>query len=101
MHEERSELIEAIKIVRELWTGEHVKIKGKYWDVDAKLYDKPASPIPIYITAGGPKSARMAGLYGSGLRYAELGQLGTDPLYKVTWEEGARASGKDPAALGS
>jgi TAT-translocated FGD2 family F420-dependent dehydrogenase len=96
---ERSErLVEAIKIIRDLWTGEHVKFKGKYWTVDAKLYDKPASPIPIYIAAGGPKSARMAGLYGDGL-IAEGGPLGSNPLYKAAWEEGSRESGKNPATL--
>jgi len=98
-YQERSErLVEAIKIIRDLWTGEHVKFKGKYWDVDAKLYDKPASPIPIYIAAGGPKSARLAGLYGDGL-IGEGGPLGSNPLYKSAWEEGARESGKNPATL--
>ena len=98
-YQERSErLVEAIKIIRALWTGEHVKFKGKYWDVDARLYDRPASPIPIYIAAGGPKSARMAGLYGDGL-VGEAGQLNSNPLYKAAWEEGARESGKDPAKL--
>ena len=87
-----------MKIIRALWTGEHVKFKGKYWDVDAKLYDRPASPIPIYIAAGGPKSARMAGLYGDGL-IGEVGPLGSNPLYKAAWEDGARESGKDPAKL--
>ncbi len=96
---ERSErLIEAIRIIRELWTGERVKFEGKYWNVDAKLYDKPASPIPIYIAAGGPKSARIAGLYGDGL-IAEGGTLSSNPLYRAAWEEGARESGKNPATL--
>ncbi|MDA4137407.1 MAG: TIGR03557 family F420-dependent LLM class oxidoreductase [Thaumarchaeota archaeon] len=98
-YRERSErLVEAIKIIRDLWTGERVKFKGKYWDVDAKLYDKPASPIPIYIAAGGPKSARMAGLHGDGL-IGELGPMGSNPAYRAAWEEGARESGKNPATL--
>ncbi len=98
-YRERSErLVEAIKIIRELWSGERVKFKGRYWDVDARLYDKPASPIPIYIAAGGPKSARIAGLYGDGL-IAEGGPLGSNPLYRAAWEEGARESGKNPATL--
>jgi alkanesulfonate monooxygenase SsuD/methylene tetrahydromethanopterin reductase-like flavin-dependent oxidoreductase (luciferase family) len=98
-YEERCErLVEAIKIIRELWTGRRVRIKGKYWDVDAKLYDKPASPIPIYIASGGPKSARIAGLYGDGI-VAELGAMESNPLYMKAWKEGAREAGKDPSKL--
>jgi F420-dependent hydroxymycolic acid dehydrogenase len=98
-YQERTErLIEAIWIIRSLWSGEHVKLKGKYWDVDAKLYDTPASPIPIYIAAGGPKSARIAGLYGDGI-IAELGPLGSNPEYRAAWEGGAKEAGKDPSTL--
>jgi TAT-translocated FGD2 family F420-dependent dehydrogenase len=98
-YQERAErLIEAIKIIRELWTGDRLQFRGKYWNVDARLYDKPAAPIPIYIAAGGPKSARIAGLYGDGL-VADGGRLGSSPEYKSAWEDGVRESGKDPAKL--
>lgn len=97
--EERSgRLVEAVRIIRELWTGRRVRIKGEYWDVDAKLYDKPASPIPIYIASGGPKSARIAGLYGDGI-VAELGAMESNPDYMKAWKEGARESGKESSKL--
>jgi coenzyme F420-dependent glucose-6-phosphate dehydrogenase len=38
-------LIEAISIIRALWSGEAVLHKGQYYTVDAKLYDPPAQPI--------------------------------------------------------
>lgn len=88
-------LIEAITIIRELWTGKDVAFKGKYYDVNAKLYDPPIGQIPLLTAANGKKSMRLAGQYGDGLV--------TDPLtwmqHKAEWQEGARAAGKNPADM--
>jgi F420-dependent hydroxymycolic acid dehydrogenase len=88
-------LIEAISVIRQLWTGQDVAFKGKYYNVNAKLYDPPARPIPLLTAANGKKSMRLAGQYGDGLV--------SDPLtwmqHKSEWEAGARAAGKDPAAM--
>lgn len=85
-------LIEAITIIRQLWSGENVSYRGKYYAVDAKLYDPPPQPIPLLTAANGRKSMRLAGQYGDGLV--------TDPetwkTHKVEWQEGAHAAGKDP-----
>ena len=54
-------LEEAIEIMRELWTGETVNFSGEYYDVvEATLYTKPSSPIPVYVASASPASARMA-----------------------------------------
>ncbi len=88
-------LIEAIGIIRALWSGEQVNQRGKYYAVDARLYDKPAHPIPLLTAANGKKSMRLAGQYGDGLI--------TDPKtwqqHKAEWEAGARAVGKNPAQM--
>jgi TAT-translocated FGD2 family F420-dependent dehydrogenase len=88
-------LIEAIGIIRQLWTGAPVSHKGTYYTVDAKLYDPPAQPIPLLTAANGRKSMRLAGQHGDGLV--------TDPetwkQYKAEWEEGARSAGKNPADM--
>ncbi len=88
-------LIEAIAIIRQLWTSERVTHKGTYYTVDAKLYDRPAEPIPLLTAANGRKSMRLAGQHGDGLI--------TDPLtwkqYKSEWEGGARDAGKNPADM--
>ncbi len=85
-------LIEAITVIRELWTGNNVAFRGKYYTVNARLYDPPAHPIPLLTAANGRKSMRLAGQYGDGLI--------SDPLtwtqYKSEWEAGARAAGKNP-----
>lgn len=91
-------VIEAVRIIRELWEGDHVQFKGRIWTVDGKLYDPPASPIPLYIAATvGPESARLSGLYGDGLITAG-NLLKSNPAVKAAWEEGVRINGDDPKA---
>jgi G6PDH family F420-dependent oxidoreductase len=88
-------LIEAITIIRALWTGQPVQHKGTHYTVDARLYDPPPQPIPILTAANGRKSMRLAGQHGDGLV--------SDPItwkqYKSEWEAGAREAGKDPATM--
>jgi TAT-translocated FGD2 family F420-dependent dehydrogenase len=95
--ERASRLVEAVLIIRGLWTGEHQHTKGRFWNVEGKLYDPPISKIPIYIAAGGPKSARLAGRYGDGL-ITGASQLRHDSGLRSAWEEGVRESGRDPGS---
>ncbi len=88
-------LLEAVTIIRQLWTGAASRHKGIYYAVDAKLFDTPVEPIPVLLAANGPKAMKLAGEHGDGLI--------TDPQtwqqYKDEWESGARSAGKDPAAM--
>lgn len=88
-------LIEAMEIIRALWSGDDVSHKGRYYTVDAKLYDPPPRPIPLLSAANGKNSMRLAGKYADGLV--------TDPLtwkkHKAEWEAGAQESGKDPSNM--
>jgi coenzyme F420-dependent glucose-6-phosphate dehydrogenase len=60
-------LREAVELMRELWTDDRVNYAGEYYTtVDASIYDRPETPIPIYIAAGGPVVARYAGRVGDG-----------------------------------
>jgi TAT-translocated FGD2 family F420-dependent dehydrogenase len=94
--DERSErLIEATGLIRQLWKGQQVVSKGKFYDVNARLYDPPSKTIPLLMAGNGPKAMRRAGQYGDGLI--------TDPK---TWKEskneflsGARAVGKEAGRL--
>ena len=94
--QERSErLVEATDLIRQLWKGQQVAHKGKYFDVNVRLYDPPAAPVPLLMAANGPKAMRRAGQYGDGLI--------TDPKtwkqYKSEFESGAKAAGKDPSQM--
>jgi F420-dependent hydroxymycolic acid dehydrogenase len=93
---ERSErLIEATEIIRRLWTGQQISHQGKYYNVNARLYDPPARPVPILIAANAPKAMHRSGKYGDGLV--------TDPdtwkQHKSEFEAGAREAGKDPSQM--
>lgn len=90
--DERSErFIEAAELIRKLWAGQQVSHKGKFYSANAKLYDAPATSIPLLMAANGPKAMRRAGQYADGLI--------TDPKtwkqYKTEFEAGARAAGKE------
>jgi F420-dependent hydroxymycolic acid dehydrogenase len=94
---ERSErLVEAAEVIRKLWTGQQISHHGKYYTLDAKLYDPPTDPIPLLMAANvGPKAMYRSGQYGDGLI--------TDPetwkQHRAAFESGAGASGKDPKRM--
>lgn len=96
--ERQTMLLEAIKLIRALWTGEEVTFDGIYYLTrKAKLYTKPKGSIPIYISSLVPDSAEFAGIYGDGL----ITVGGDKPevyreLFKK-FEAGAHEAGKDPA----
>ena len=60
-------LREAVRLMRELWTGDRVSFDGEYYSTnDASIYDVPDGGVPVYIAAGGPVVARYAGRAGDG-----------------------------------
>jgi coenzyme F420-dependent glucose-6-phosphate dehydrogenase len=60
-------LREAVDLMRTLWSEDRVNFAGEYYSThDASIYDRPASPIPVYVAAGGPVVARYAGRAGDG-----------------------------------
>lgn len=98
--ERRDRLIEAIDLMRKLWSGEEVNYEGKYYKTrKAKLYTPPTSPIPLVISALAPHMAEYAGTYGDGLW--SVG--GKQPeIYKgiiQNFEESAKKAGKDPSHM--
>src|SRR6266566_1893582 len=98
--ERQAMLAEAIDLIRALWSGEEVTHDGKYYQTrKAKLFTPPASPIPIYVSALVPDSAKFAGKYGDGL--ITVGGKQPD-LYKEiikNFEDSAREKGKNPAHM--
>ncbi len=61
-------LREAIALMRQLWTEERVTFEGQYYRTkDATIYDRPATPVPIYVAAAGALIAKYAGRMGDGL----------------------------------
>ena len=53
-------LVEAVQIIRELWTGTLVDWRGEYFQVDsARIWDVPEDPIGIGIAMGGDRAIDM------------------------------------------
>lgn len=60
-------LIEAIAVMRQLWTGETTNFWGDFYTVeDARLFTLPDEPTPVMVAASGPKMAATAGQIGDG-----------------------------------
>lgn len=100
-YDERQERMgEAIQLIRELWKGQPVSWRGKYYRTEKlRIYTLPPKPVPIYVSAMVADSATFAGEHGDGL----LTVGGQKPdLYKQMLEnfaQGAKKAGKDPSTM--
>jgi G6PDH family F420-dependent oxidoreductase len=62
-----SMLEESVEIMRMLWSGGVHSFDGQHYVVDrARLYSLPDEPVPVYVSAFGPKAADAAGRIGEG-----------------------------------
>jgi TAT-translocated FGD2 family F420-dependent dehydrogenase len=96
--ERHDRLVEAIGLIRQLWSGSRISFAGRYFQTNAlKLYDVPPTPPPIYVAAGGPKSAKLAGQHGDG--WITQVRNVKDPKLLAAFGAGAQASSRDPASL--
>ncbi|MFM7417466.1 MAG: LLM class flavin-dependent oxidoreductase, partial [Alphaproteobacteria bacterium] len=58
---------EAVQLMRKLWTEERVSFEGQYYRTEhATIYDRPETPLPIYVAAAGAMVAKYAGRAGDG-----------------------------------
>ncbi len=96
--ERHDRLIEAITLIRRLWTGEKTTFTGSYYRTQSlKIWDLPARPVPIYVAASGPKSAYLAGRYGDGWITGSADFM--KPTLQRAFARGATEAGKDPNAM--
>lgn len=94
-------LRESCELMRRLWTEERVTFEGQYYRTErATIYDRPETPVPIYIAAAGPSASRLAGEMADGF----ITTSGKAPeLYRETLMpnvgEGLQTSGRDMASI--
>ena len=63
-----SRMQEALEIIHRLFDGEKLDYDGQHYTTrTAKLYSPPVVGVPVWMAAGGPKSATFAGTYADGL----------------------------------
>ena len=59
---------ESLMIIAALLAGKKVDVEGKYYSTHtATLYSPPLGQVPVWMAAGGPKSAAFAGEHADGL----------------------------------
>jgi len=99
-NERQDRMAEAIELIRLLWTGDEITFEGMYYATrKARLYTRPETSPPLYVSSLVPESAAFAGTYGDG-----LWTVGGQPpeLYQqmfAQFEQSAREAGKDPATM--
>lgn len=60
-------LEEAVAVMRELWAGDFVYHHGRHYTVEnARIYTRPESPPPVYVSAFGPQAFDTALRIGDG-----------------------------------
>jgi G6PDH family F420-dependent oxidoreductase len=60
-------LEEAVEVIRTLWRGGVRDHRGTHYTVqNARIYDLPDEPPPIYVSGFGPKAVRVAARLGDG-----------------------------------
>ncbi len=98
-YEERAaRLLEAITLIKLLWEGEWVNFAGNYYQVEnARLYDLPDQPIPLYMAAEGPKSMYKSGFHSDGL--ISDANSAQKAEFRNEFDKGAKNAGKDPKSM--
>jgi coenzyme F420-dependent glucose-6-phosphate dehydrogenase len=90
-------LRESVRLMRALWTQDRVSFEGDYYRTeDAAIYDRPDTPVPVYVAAGGPVVARYAGRVADGFicTSGKGRELYADQLVPAV-DEGLAAAGRD------
>jgi coenzyme F420-dependent glucose-6-phosphate dehydrogenase len=99
--ERTARLLESISLMRRLWQEERVTFEGQYYKTEkATLYDRPSTPVPIYLAASGPTVAKMAGQIADGYicTSGKAPELYTETLLPNV-AAGLQAAGRAPDAI--
>ncbi len=100
-YKERAQrMAEAIAIMRRLLDGEKVDFTGTYYRTEkARLYSPPLGRVPIWMAAGGPQSASLAGRLAEGLILSMKVPAEAREQVIEPFRAAARAAGRPAATL--
>ena len=99
--ERAARMAEALEIMRRLLDGEKLTFQGDWYRTDrAKLYSPPLGQVPIWMAAGGPKSAALAARMAHGIITSVKVPADTfDRVVEPAHEAAAAAGRPDPRIL--
>jgi coenzyme F420-dependent glucose-6-phosphate dehydrogenase len=98
--ERAARMEEALQIMRRLLDGEKLTFDGTYYRTDrAKLYSPPIGPVPIWMAAGGPKSAALAATHAQGIITSVKDPAQTLERVIEPAAEAARTAGRSAPSL--
>ena len=91
---------EFIACLHQLWSGEAGAYEGEIFRLDGmRMAFRPPRPIPLYLAAMGPRMLRLAGELVDGVLLSAGLTVKYSAESLAMAEAGARAVGRDPAAL--
>jgi coenzyme F420-dependent glucose-6-phosphate dehydrogenase len=91
---------EALSIIRGLLNGEKLDVTGTYYTAHtAKLYSPPIGRVPVWMAAGGPKSATFAGENAEGLITSVKDPAETTERVITPYREAAAARGASTTVM--
>lgn len=88
--ERNARLLECVEITRRLFAGDAVSHRGRVTVVEARLYSRPPTPVPLFGAAMTEATAALAGRWADGLLIA-----GHDPDTVRPLVDAFRATGGD------
>ena len=87
--------------MKRLWTEDYVTFEGKYFATrEAKIFDKPADGVPLYVAGAGPQVAEFAGKEADGFicTSGKGAELYRDTLLPAL-AKGAADAGRDAGSI--
>lgn len=91
---------EALTIMHGLLAGEKLDVDGEYYQArTAKLYSPPVGRVPVWMAAGGPKSATFAGETCEGLITSVKDPAETVAKIIAPYREAAQARGASTTVM--
>lgn len=90
-------LKEAVQLIQRLWSEDRVTHEGQFFTArNVTIYDRPATPVPIYIGGAGAAATRLAGRIADGFitTSGKAPSLYTDTLMPAL-AEGLQKAGRE------
>jgi coenzyme F420-dependent glucose-6-phosphate dehydrogenase len=89
---------EALQIITGLLDGRTVTVEGRYFRAHrARLYDRPARRVPVYMSAFGPRAAEIAGRYADGVW--TLAHPTRAPVVIAAYRKACEQAGREPGEI--